>query len=97
MERCDLTQVPCRNAIAEIVKANKNRYFLQRTLEVAEILLQGSKEETRQRMSKEDEARFCLIWNALMMDEADDIKRTLNLSDYLMLKRSKERAEAPEA
>ena len=96
MERCDLTQVPCRNAIAEIVKANKNRYFLQRTLEVAEILLQGSKEETRQKMSEEDEARFFLIWNVLMMDNAADVKRTLNLSDYLMLKRSKERAKAQE-
>lgn len=38
MERCLLTQNPCRKAIAEIIKANKNRYFLQRTLEVAEII-----------------------------------------------------------
>ena len=45
-------------------------------------------------MSEEDEARFSLIWNALMMDEADDIKKTLNLSDHLMLKRIKERVEA---
>lgn len=40
MKRCDLTQVPCRKAIAEVVEANKNRYFLQRTIEAAEILLQ---------------------------------------------------------
>lgn len=96
MEKCTLTQVPCRNAIAETVKANKNRYFLQRTLEVAEIFLQGSKEETFQKMSEEDEARFFLIWNVLMMDNAADVKRTLNLSDYLMLKRSKEKAKAQE-
>lgn len=94
MERCTLTQRPCRKAITEVVEANKNRYFLQRTLEAAEILLQGSKEETRKKMSEEDEARFSLIWNALMMDDTDDIKRTLNLSDHLMLKRIKERAEA---
>lgn len=94
MERCNLTQVPCREAIAEVVKANKNRYFLQRTFEAAEILMQGSKEETRKKMSEEDEARFSLIWNALMMDDTDDIKKTLNLSDYLMLKRIKERAKA---
>ena len=67
---------------------------MQRTLEVAEILLKGSKEETRRKMSEEDEARFSLIWNALMMDDIDDIKRTLNLSNHLMLKRIKERAEA---
>lgn len=86
MERCLLTQNPCRKAIAEVVEANKNRYFLQRTLEAAEILLQGSKEETRKKMSEEDEARFFLILNALMLDDTDDIKRTLNLSNYLMLK-----------
>lgn len=37
MERCTLTQRPCRKAIAEVVEANKNRYFLQRTYEVAKI------------------------------------------------------------
>lgn len=94
MERRNLTQVPCRKAIAEVVEANKNRYFLQRTLEAAEILLQGSKEETRKKMSEEDEARFFLILNALMLDDTDDIKRTLNFSDYLMLKRIKKRAKA---
>lgn len=94
MERCTLTQRPCRKAIVEVVEANKNRYFLQRTIEAAEILLQGSKEETHKKMSEEDEARFSLILNALMMDDTDDIKRTLNLSDYLMLKRIKERAKA---
>lgn len=97
MKRCDLTQVPCREAIAEVVKTNKNRYFLQRTLEVAEILLQGSKEETRKKMSEEDEARFSLIWNALIMNNVDDIKRTLNLSNYLIVRDSEKKAEAREA
>ena len=52
MERCALTQVPCREAIAEIVAENKNRYFLQRTYEVAKILLDGSKEEKLMRCQK---------------------------------------------
>lgn len=97
MERCTLTQRPCRKAIAEVVEANKNRYFLQRTLEAAEILLQGSKEETRKKMSEEDEARFSLIWNALIMNNVDDIKRTLNLSNYLIVRNSEKKAEAREA
>ena len=97
MERCTLTQRPCRKAIAEVVEANKNRYFLQRTLEAAEILLQGSKEETRKQMSEEDEARFSLIWNALIMNNVDDIKRTLNLSNYLIVRNSEKKAEAREA
>ena len=97
MERCTLTQRPCRKAIAEVVEANKNRYLLQRTLEAAEILLQGSKEETRKKMSEEDEARFSLIWNALIMNNVDDIKRTLNLSNYLIVRNSEKKAEAREA
>ena len=97
MERCTVTQRPCRKAIAEVVKANKDRYFLQRTLEVAEILLQGSKGETREKMSEEDEARFFLIWNALIMNNVDDIKRTLNLSNYLIVRNSEKKAETQEA
>lgn len=97
MERCTLTQRPCRDAITKVIKANKDRYFLQRTLEVAEIFRQGSKEETHKQMSEEDEARFSLIWNALIMNNVDDIKRTLNLSNYLIVRNSEKKAEAQEA
>lgn len=45
------------------------KYILSYKVEAAEILLQGSKEETRKKMSEEDEARFSLIWNALMIIE----------------------------
>ena len=96
MKRCDLTQVPCREAIAKVAKANKNKYFLQRTLEVAQIFLQGSREETHRKMSEEDEARFSLIWNALIMDNVDDIKRTVNLSNYLIVRNSEEKAKTRE-
>ena len=37
MEKCNLTQVPCRKAITEVVKANKNKKSLQLTYEVAEL------------------------------------------------------------
>lgn len=90
MERCDLTQVPCRKAIAEVTKENKNRYFLQRTYEVAKILLEGSREATLQEMSEEDRDRFFLIWNILSLNNGDDIRRMLNLSNYLITKRQKE-------
>ena len=96
MKKCTLTQVPCRKAIAEVVKTNKDRYFLQRTLEAAEILLQGSKEDTRKKMSEEDEARFFLIWNILVLNNSDDIRRLLNLSNYLLLKSYEEDATATE-
>ena len=37
MERCKLTQVPCREAIMEVVQNNKNRRSLQHTYELAEL------------------------------------------------------------
>lgn len=90
MEKCNLTQRPCRKAIAEVVEANKNRYFLQRTYEVAKILLEGSRESTLQEMPDEDRDRFFLIWNILVLNNSDDIGRVLSLSNYLMTKRYKE-------
>lgn len=94
MERCTLTQVPCREAIAEIVAENKNKYFLQRTYEVAKILLDGSKEEKLMSMSEEDQARFFLIWNILCVNETDEIKKILSFSDCLATMRFRKRAEA---
>ena len=97
MKRCDLTQVPCRKAIAEVIKENKNRYFLQRTYDVAKILLEGSRESTLQKMSEEDRDRFFLIWNILSLNNGEDIRRILNLSNYLIVRDSKKKAEAQEA
>jgi hypothetical protein len=97
MKRCDLTQVPCRKAIAEVIKENKNRYFLQRTYEVAKILLEGSRESTLQKMSEEDRDRFFLIWNILSLNNGEDIRRILNLSNYLIVRDSEKKAEAQEA
>lgn len=90
MKRCDLTQVPCRKAIAEVIKENKNRYFLQRTYEVAKILLEGSRESTLQKKSEEDRGRFFLIWNILSLNNGEDIRRILSLSNYLIIKGQKE-------
>ena len=96
MERCTLTQVPCRKAILEAVAENKNRYFLQRTYEAVKILLDGSKEETRMNMPEEDQARFFLIWNILCVNENDEIKKILSFSDCLATMRFRKRAEAQE-
>ena len=97
MKRCDLTQVPCRKAIAEVIKENKNRYFLQRTYDVAKILLEGSRESTLQKMSEEDRDRFFLIWNILSLNNGEDIRRILNLSNYLIVRDSEKKAEAQDA
>ena len=37
MEKCNLTQVPCRKAIMDVVQANKDRRSLQHIYELAEL------------------------------------------------------------
>ena len=37
MKKCTLTQVPCREAIMEVVQSNKDRRSLQHTYELAEL------------------------------------------------------------
>lgn len=39
MEKCNLTQVPCRKAIMDVVQANKDRRSLQHTYELAELFI----------------------------------------------------------
>lgn len=90
MKRCDLTQVPCRNAITEVVKANKNRRSLQYTYELAELFQTAcSGNETFMELSEEDQERFWLIADALMINDLEDLKRVHNLANYLMMKRIK--------
>lgn len=48
------------------------------------------------KMSQEDGDKFFLIWNILESDNADDIKRLLNLSNYLLFKKHKEDTAATE-
>ena len=39
MEKCNLTQVPCREAIMKVVQNNKDRRSLQHTYELAELII----------------------------------------------------------
>ena len=98
MERCDLTQVPCRKAIMEVVQNNKNRRSLQHTYELAELFQTAcSCNKAFMELSEEDQERFWLITDALMMNDLEDLKRVHNLANYLMVKRIKDNVKVAEA
>ena len=98
MEKCTLTQVPCRDAIMEVVQNNKNRRSLQHTYELAELFRNAcSSNEAFMELPKEEQERFLLITDALMMNDMEDLKRVHNLANYLMIKRIKDNARVVEA
>ena len=98
MEKCTLTQVPCRDAIMEVVQNNKNRRSLQHTYELAELFrIACSSNEAFMELSEEDQERFWLIIDALMMNDLEDLKRVHNLANYLMVKRIKDNVKVAEA
>ena len=98
MEKCTLTQVPCRNAIMEVVQSNKNRRSLQHTYELAELFRNAcSSNEAFMELPEEEQERFLLITDALMMNDLEDLKRVHNLANYLMIKRIKDNARVVEA
>ena len=98
MEKCNLTQVPCRKAIMDVVQANKNRRSLQHTYELAELFRNAcSSNEAFMELPEEEQERFLLITDALMMNDLEDLKRIHNLTNYLMVKRIKDNAKEAEA
>ena len=98
MERCTLTQVPCRKAIMDVVQTNKNRRSLQHTYELAELFqVACSSNEAFMELSEEDRERFWLITDALLMNDLEDLKRVHNLANYLMVRRIKESVKVVEA
>ena len=98
MKRCTLTQIPCREAIMEVVQSNKNRRSLQHTYELAKLFrIACSGNEAFMELSEEDQERFWLIIDALMMNDLEDLKRVHNLANYLMVKRIKDNVKVAEA
>ena len=98
MEKCTLTQIPCREAIIDVVQANKDRRSLQHIYELAELFrIACSGNEAFMELSEEDQERFWLIIDALMMNDLEDLKRVHNLANYLMVKRIKDNVKVAEA
>ena len=98
MKKCTLTQVPCREAIMEVIQSNKDRRSLQHIYELAELFqVSCSSNEAFMELPEEERERFWLITDALMMNDPEDLKRVHNLANYLMVKRIKDSAKVAEA
>ena len=98
MEKCNLTQIPCRKAIVDVVQANKDRRSLQHTYELAELFRTAcSSHEAFMELPEEEQERFWLITDALMMNDLEDLKRVHNLANYLMVRRIKDNTKVAEA
>lgn len=68
------------------------------TYELAELFrIACSGNEAFMELSEEDQERFWLITDALMMNDPEDLKRVHNLANYLMVKRIKDNAKVAEA
>lgn len=68
------------------------------TYELAELFrIACSGNEAFMELSEEDQERFWLITDALMMNDLEDLKRVHNLANYLMVKRIKDNAKVAEA
>ncbi len=83
MKKCTLTQVPCRKAIAEVVKANKNKKSLQLTYEVAK-LFQIVMTDENSTLSKEDWKRYFIITKLFMISDLRHLECIDSFTNGLM-------------
>ena len=84
------TRPPCREAIVTLSRPTKieDHYSTpmswQNSFQVA-----CSSNEVFMKLPEEDQERFWLITDALMMNDLEDLKRVHNLANYLMVRRIK--------
>lgn len=82
MERCNLTQVPCRKAISDIVQSNKNRKSLQHTYEVAKLFQMAMSEEYSN-LNEEDWQKYIIILDLLRVKELRHLEYIRSFMDGL--------------
>lgn len=73
MEKCKLTQVPCRKAIMDVVQTNKDRRLLQQTFELVK-LFQMVVSDQASTLSEEDWERYFIIMKLGMIDNLRHLK-----------------------
>lgn len=83
MERCNLTQRPCREAIIKVIKANKNKKSLQLTYEVAK-LFQIIMTDENSILSKEDWKRYFIITKLFMIRDLRHLECIDSFTNGLM-------------
>ena len=94
MERCKLTQRPCRKEIIEIINANKCRSSLQNTHYLAKLFqLADADWEKFKQLPEIDQERFWLILHILHTDDLEDIEITQSFASALFRARLKKEME----
>ena len=83
MEKCKLTQVPCRNEIERIIKRNKNRYSLQATCEIAKLFQSAFDDNDYKELSDEDYARFGIILDIMRMNDLKSLTSIRGVVNYM--------------
>ena len=73
MEKCNLTQVPCRKAIMDVVQANKDRRSLQHTYELAKFFQMATSDQASD-LSEEDWQRYFIIIKLSMIGNLRHLK-----------------------
>lgn len=94
MERCKLTQRPCRKEIIEIINANKCRNSLQHTHYLAKLFqLADADWEVFKQLPEIDQERFWLILHILRTDDLEEIEMTHSFASALFRARLKKEME----
>lgn len=73
MEKCELTQVPCRKEIMDVIQANKDRKSLQHTYELAKLFQIVASDQASD-LSEEDWQRYFIIIKLSMIDNLRHLK-----------------------
>ena len=82
MEKCILTQVPCREAIMEVVQNNKNRRSLQHTYELAELFQTADSKHPD--LTEKEWTKYFIIIKLLMLDDLRHLKFVDDFLYHLM-------------
>ena len=73
MEKCELTQVPCRKEIIEVIQANKDRKSLQHTYELTKLFQMAASDQASD-LSEEDWQRYFIIIKLSMIGNLRHLK-----------------------
>ena len=93
MEKCTLARVLAERQSWSGSEQQEQKIIAD-TYELAELFQTAcSSNEAFMELSEEDQERFWLITDALMMNDLEDLKRVHNLANYLMVKRIKDNAK----
>lgn len=78
MEKCDLTQVPCRKEIMRIVNSNKSKASLQHTCQLAKLFQTADSKHPD--LTEKEWTKYFIIIKLLMLDDL----RLLRLVDVYL-------------